>query len=126
LASLCSAAGLEWPAEKGQLLERVKDLSRVSVAVSGLSVFAGEVCDTLAVKVLGLGEVQYSVGGATDDYDSEVCGSVRYVPLAKLGAAVRAGERGGPAFVGLSQASAILNVALDELSMLRRLQGVKG
>ncbi len=103
LTTLCHAVGLEWH-QQDLLLERVQDLSRVAVACSGLNEFAGKVCEQLGTRLVGLGEV----------WEGD---TVSYRPLEALSArgAVAEGQSAGAAYVGLSQAEALLDAALTEL-----------
>ena len=115
LASLCHAAGLEWH-QQDQLLSRVKALSRASVACAGLNAFAGRVCHQLGTRLVGLGE-------AWEASDGAAASSVHYRPLRAMAqAAVPPAQPWGPAYTGLSQAEALLDAALNELTALRILR----
>jgi len=119
LPALCAAAGLE-PHQAHALLPRVKELAAAAVAASSLRTFAGGVCDALAVKLLGLAEVRGGGGGGGGGSG----GGVTYVPFARLGGGGELrGAAVGPAFVGMGTAQKLLDAALDELAVLRRIHG---
>jgi hypothetical protein len=112
IASLCTAAGLEVH-QQDQLLARVQALARTAVACTGLNAFAGRVTHQLSARLVGLGEAWEAGGG------------VRYGPLRHLVQEQQQHPQQqpwGPAYCSMSQAEALLDSALSELSAHRVLR----